>query len=241
MARPTRAETSGSASPPGGGQSSGARTHAWYGSRRGRGPRPPCVPPTPRVRARGGPATVSAGSRSPRARSRPSPARGASGSRTPRPRDSHAEPRAPAPRPGRARCRRARRRWRPGSAAPDSTPTGRGAQAGASPTPPRGNPVLGRAKARERLLAPQQGEDLEEGRRRRAPGERQAGELGQVDELEPELRAQVAVQALERVGGEARQRRSEEHTSELQSRLHLVCRLLLEKKKKCQEARAVPS
>src|SRR2546422_2758149 len=30
----------------------------------------------------------------------------------------------------------------------------------------------------------------------------------------------------------ARASRSEEHTSELQSRLHLVCRLLLEKKKK---------
>src|SRR2546422_7805356 len=30
----------------------------------------------------------------------------------------------------------------------------------------------------------------------------------------------------------AHTRRSEEHTSELQSRLHLVCRLLLEKKKK---------
>src|SRR2546429_973599 len=30
-----------------------------------------------------------------------------------------------------------------------------------------------------------------------------------------------------------RKLRSEEHTSELQSRLHLVCRLLLEKKKKC--------
>src|SRR2546422_3202557 len=30
----------------------------------------------------------------------------------------------------------------------------------------------------------------------------------------------------------ALQSRSEEHTSELQSRLHLVCRLLLEKKKK---------
>src|SRR2546422_11108223 len=30
----------------------------------------------------------------------------------------------------------------------------------------------------------------------------------------------------------AKRRRSEEHTSELQSRLHLVCRLLLEKKKK---------
>src|SRR2546422_11468282 len=31
--------------------------------------------------------------------------------------------------------------------------------------------------------------------------------------------------------------RSEEHTSELQSRLHLVCRLLLEKKKKLSDAR----
>src|SRR2546422_4553866 len=32
------------------------------------------------------------------------------------------------------------------------------------------------------------------------------------------------------------ERRSEEHTSELQSRLHLVCRLLLEKKKKTELA-----
>src|SRR5687768_18622126 len=32
--------------------------------------------------------------------------------------------------------------------------------------------------------------------------------------------------------GRAEKARSEEHTSELQSRLHLVCRLLLEKKKK---------
>src|SRR2546422_6433748 len=32
--------------------------------------------------------------------------------------------------------------------------------------------------------------------------------------------------------GQWRSTRSEEHTSELQSRLHLVCRLLLEKKKK---------
>src|SRR6266550_5780924 len=47
--------------------------------------------------------------------------------------------------------------------------------------------------------------------------------------------------ALELEGGDADlrhlpeergERRSEEHTSELQSRLHLVCRLLLEKKKK---------
>src|SRR2546422_3066912 len=33
--------------------------------------------------------------------------------------------------------------------------------------------------------------------------------------------------------------RSEEHTSELQSRLHLVCRLLLEKKKKIQKKSAI--
>src|SRR5687768_18252518 len=34
-------------------------------------------------------------------------------------------------------------------------------------------------------------------------------------------------------------RRSEEHTSELQSRLHLVCRLLLEKKKKQQKKQVI--
>src|SRR2546429_2598679 len=40
-----------------------------------------------------------------------------------------------------------------------------------------------------------------------------------------------------RVAGEKYKRqRSEEHTSELQSRLHLVCRLLLEKKKKLRAA-----
>src|SRR2546422_1754979 len=33
--------------------------------------------------------------------------------------------------------------------------------------------------------------------------------------------------------------RSEEHTSELQSRLHLVCRLLLEKKKKKKNTRQI--
>src|SRR2546429_818188 len=37
----------------------------------------------------------------------------------------------------------------------------------------------------------------------------------------------------------ARQDRSEEHTSELQSRLHLVCRLLLEKKKQHRYTSAV--
>src|SRR2546429_2919482 len=37
---------------------------------------------------------------------------------------------------------------------------------------------------------------------------------------------------VERAAKKAGMSRSEEHTSELQSRLHLVCRLLLEKKKK---------
>src|SRR2546429_5879506 len=35
--------------------------------------------------------------------------------------------------------------------------------------------------------------------------------------------------------------RSEEHTSELQSRLHLVCRLLLEKKKKTISFTSIPT
>src|SRR2546422_10738573 len=46
--------------------------------------------------------------------------------------------------------------------------------------------------------------------------------------VEPRARA-VTVPPLARPVGLLR--RSEEHTSELQSRLHLVCRLLLEKKK----------
>src|SRR2546422_6972330 len=51
------------------------------------------------------------------------------------------------------------------------------------------------------------------------------------------LRPAVEPRAAHPAGGPDRSRRiapcrSEEHTSELQSRLHLVCRLLLEKKKK---------
>src|SRR2546422_8434159 len=57
--------------------------------------------------------------------------------------------------------------------------------------------------------------------------------LHQRQELSVEL-ARVVVPSLEEQMSEPRHRarRSEEHTSELQSRLHLVCRLLLEKKKK---------
>src|SRR3712207_8090497 len=40
-------------------------------------------------------------------------------------------------------------------------------------------------------------------------------------------------------GGAVRRRRSEEHTSELQSRQYLVCRLLLEKKKDTDVRRSV--
>src|SRR3989449_4384616 len=43
--------------------------------------------------------------------------------------------------------------------------------------------------------------------------------------------AEAGERAAERRGDHEDARRSEEHTSELQSRLHLVCRLLLEKKK----------
>src|SRR3989449_7329825 len=48
------------------------------------------------------------------------------------------------------------------------------------------------------------------------------GEAVRVTATDLEVGARVAIPA----------KRSEEHTSELQSRLHLVCRLLLEKKKK---------
>src|SRR2546422_7066421 len=58
------------------------------------------------------------------------------------------------------------------------------------------------------------------------------------DEAEQQHACDVHRDALDAGGqSEAEQRpdRSEEHTSELQSRLHLVCRLLLEKKKKDTE------
>src|SRR2546422_2854932 len=49
----------------------------------------------------------------------------------------------------------------------------------------------------------------------------------------PGLKGEEAVNAVEQKDWDASVKsRSEEHTSELQSRLHLVCRLLLEKKKK---------
>src|SRR2546422_3139037 len=48
----------------------------------------------------------------------------------------------------------------------------------------------------------------------------------------PEKREEAVGELLRELECEVPEGRSEEHTSELQSRLHLVCRLLLEKKKK---------
>src|SRR2546429_5644730 len=56
--------------------------------------------------------------------------------------------------------------------------------------------------------------------------------VADIEEREPLERADDDAVARRRYPHERfRRERSEEHTSELQSRLHLVCRLLLEKKK----------
>src|SRR5688572_31760395 len=52
------------------------------------------------------------------------------------------------------------------------------------------------------------------------------------DVLVEQLRQQLGIEWLQLHGNEDARRRSEEHTSELQSQSNLVCRLLLEKKKK---------
>src|SRR2546429_6451413 len=61
-------------------------------------------------------------------------------------------------------------------------------------------------------------------------------------QLMPQTTAQLGVSARIRLpfrGIASSAGRSEEHTSELQSRLHLVCRLLLEKKKKKTDAQNI--
>src|SRR2546422_2355989 len=76
-----------------------------------------------------------------------------------------------------------------------------------------------------------------------APRDREPGRFPDAVERLPREReqekAELVRQAVEpddrRVTGLVEER-SEEHTSELQSRLHLVCRLLLEKKKKKSQA-----
>src|SRR5687768_17662471 len=67
----------------------------------------------------------------------------------------------------------------------------------------------------------------------RGSGEAAAEQLGGAAQVA--LIGQAGVEGGAGLGGEhleeGADQRSEEHTSELQSRLHLVCRLLLEKKK----------
>src|SRR2546422_6398828 len=73
-------------------------------------------------------------------------------------------------------------------------------------------------------------------------------DLDRREEAATAYRAVVARYPSREVGAKARWRlgwlawlaRSEEHTSELQSRLHLVCRLLLEKKKPHPHRRRAP-
>src|SRR2546422_5599896 len=76
-------------------------------------------------------------------------------------------------------------------------------------------------------------------RSQRAPPGCPRGRLVQADHPDRGGRSRSARSAqtdppplLQSAFGGQRRGRSEEHTSELQSRLHLVCRLLLEKKKK---------
>src|SRR5947199_7424635 len=57
-----------------------------------------------------------------------------------------------------------------------------------------------------------------------------SGSMQDADKLE--FAKASACQLVDRLGGDDYFARSEEHTSELQSLRHLVCRLLLEKKKK---------
>src|SRR3989442_7482007 len=78
-------------------------------------------------------------------------------------------------------------------------------------------------------------------RSQQGQGERKHDRGGEGKVIEPPSVAhgEVARQAAEPVLRQPRRKRSEEHTSELQSRPHLVCRLLLEKKKNIEVASVV--
>src|SRR2546427_4532059 len=64
------------------------------------------------------------------------------------------------------------------------------------------------------------------------PGERAGVELGQLAERRFARAPAAMLRGRPPARGRAPESRSEEHTSELQSQSNLVCRLLLEKKKK---------
>src|SRR5258708_23364911 len=67
--------------------------------------------------------------------------------------------------------------------------------------------------------------------RRHQSGSRRRGDRGPLSPGSLSSSRPVSTSRASAAGAEAREVRSEEHTSELQSPDHLVCRLLLEKKK----------
>src|SRR2546429_3729095 len=66
-----------------------------------------------------------------------------------------------------------------------------------------------------------------------------SGDLALVQDLPQRMRECVGLQSTISSVKEGSRSRSEEHTSELQSRLHLVCRLLLEKKKEKKKVESI--
>src|SRR3989449_4732651 len=101
--------------------------------------------------------------------------------------------------------------------------------------------------ARDRGQPPQVGEprdtaggdDRDPGRTRELRGRLDVGPLRRA--VAADVRAEERGKVRGNVALIAERQRSEEHTSELQSRLHLVCRLLLEKKKKERQMNTVRS
>src|SRR5438309_3438553 len=69
-----------------------------------------------------------------------------------------------------------------------------------------------------------------------------AGDTGAYADLVARYRDRLGRYALHMLGNreDAEEVRSEEHTSELQSQFHLVCRLLLEKKKTVSSDKSAP-
>src|SRR3712207_8188935 len=61
------------------------------------------------------------------------------------------------------------------------------------------------------------------------------GNVGRIEEVQGVVVEAVFPDELPEINGAIEIERSEEHTSELQSRQYLVCRLLLEKKKQSQK------
>src|SRR5690348_17883252 len=94
-----------------------------------------------------------------------------------------------------------------------------------SPTTPRTTPLPYPTLFRSQHPCPAR-ERAQEGRAGLLPGRVFQGNVA------PQRHGQRAQELLAQVGPVERQERSEEHTSELQSPVHLVCRLLLEKKKR---------